>query len=517
MAAAVMVALLGPLAGSALAHATLLETTPGNDAMLERAPEEVLLRFDEGVDTFEGSVRVLDRDGERVDRGRVVRREGGAVIAAAVDAGGTGTHTVVWRVVGSDGHDRSGSFIFHVGSRTGAAPIDMGSQRSVDVLAVIARWLALLGSLTTVGGALVASAVSSSGAVRARLRTAVAIAATTAAAAVVALLFTQAAAASGRSLADALGVTWDLTVGTRTGVLTLLRLGALAAAAALAVLAPAWRRAPWAPAVAGAVALVATSATGHAWTAERRSLAVGADVVHLGAAAMWVGGLVAVAAVWRHTADQEGVMKRFSAAAVIAAAAVLVTGAISGFEQVGSLTALLDTAYGRLLLVKLAGFAGLVWLGWENRRVYLPRFADTASSLIRNVRLEIGIATVVVAVTAVVVGQAPAKATYSRPYEGTTSVADLTVQVQVDPSRTGANDIHMYFFDDRGAAANVDAVELTAAIGDIPPRRLDVTPIAPSHVSAYGAALTSPGTWTFQATIVRAGTPRTVSFEVPIK
>lgn len=510
--------LVGRWARPAAAHATLLETTPANDELVERAPTEVRLRFDEGVDTFDGSIRVFDSAGDRVDRGQVRRQQEGAVVVAAIDARRQGTYTVAWRVVGSDGHDRSGSFVFHLGTRTGAADIDDGPDPLVAVLDYVARWAALAGALVAVGAVVLGSATRVEVAAGSRLRLLAVGGAVAAAAALAVLLVTQAASATGRSLPDALTLTWDLASGTRTGKLALVRLAALAAAGVLAWFGWVWRRAPWATALAGAVAFVATSASGHAWIAERRWLAVIADVAHLGAVAVWVGGLVAVAAVFGSVEDRPRLLRRFSAAALAAAGVVAASGTVSGYEQVGSLAALTGTAYGRLLLAKVAGFAGLVWLGWANRRRLLPALERSPAALVRNIRAEIGIAAAVLAVTAVLLGQAPARVSYSQPFAATESVADLTVQINVSPARAGSNLIHLYFFDATGVVAEqVDAVEVTAATGTIPPRRLTVTPVTPSHVSLYDAALAAPGTWRLDVTVVRGGTPSTVTFEVPIR
>lgn len=511
-------ALLGPWARPAAAHATLLETTPSNDEVIERAPAEVRLRFDERVDTFDGSIRVFDSTGDRVARGQVRQLEDGAVVVAAIDASRRGTYTVAWRVVGSDGHERSGSFVFHLGDRTGAADIDDGTDPLVTGLDYLARWAALAGGLTAVGAAALATAAKRERAAGRRLRTLAVVSATAGAVAVAVLLVTQAASATGRSLPGGLGVTWELASGTRTGKLTLARLVALVVAAVLAWLGWVWRRAPWAPVVAVAVSFTATSASGHAWTAERRGLAVVTDVAHLGAVAVWVGGLVAVAAVFGAVEDRPRLLRRFSGVALVAAVVVAASGTVSGYEQVGSLGALTGTGYGRLLLAKVAGFAGLVGLGWLNRRRLLPALERSASVLVRNVRAEVGIAAAVLAVTAVLIGQAPARVTYSQPYAATESVANLTVQINVTPARTGTNTIHLYFFDATGVATEqVDAVEVTAATGTIPPRRLAVTPVSPSHVSLYNAALTAPGTWRLAVTVVRAGRPSTVTLEVPIR
>jgi hypothetical protein len=82
----------------------------------------------------------------------------------------------------------------------------------------------------------------------------------------------------------------------------------------------------------------------------------------------------------------------------------------------------------------------------------------------------------------------------------------------------GVNDVHLYFFDASGTQSEpVDAVEVTAAIGAIPARRLTVTPVTSSHVSALGASLSAPGTWLLQVTTARVGVLTTFSIEVPIR
>src|SRR3954467_12496969 len=63
------VALLVLLAGairptSAAAHATLVQTTPADQQVLETQPREVTLKWSEAVDLGEHAVRLLDSAGE---------------------------------------------------------------------------------------------------------------------------------------------------------------------------------------------------------------------------------------------------------------------------------------------------------------------------------------------------------------------------------------------------------------------------------------------------------------------
>jgi len=47
-------------AQAAYAHATLLSSSPEDDAVLQRSPSRVVLRFSESVETPFGALRVLD-------------------------------------------------------------------------------------------------------------------------------------------------------------------------------------------------------------------------------------------------------------------------------------------------------------------------------------------------------------------------------------------------------------------------------------------------------------------------
>ena len=518
--------LAGPLASRADAHATLVGTAPADDEVVDRVPEQVELRFDEPVEVVDGGIKVIDPSGDRADQGRVETSDDGAVLVVPIDGAGSneGTYTVAWRVVSEDSHNLSGSFVFHVGVRTGAAELDDGSSTLVDVVGGLGRWAAFAGAFVVVGAAVLALALSAGeavdGAFRRRLRRLTAAGAVLGAVGVAAMLVSQAADASGRSLVDAVGLTPDLALDTRTGVLTVYRLGVLVVAALLARV-PLTARLPALAGAGGAVSLVLASLTGHAWTAPNRALSVPTDVVHLLAAAVWVGGLVALVVTMRVAADRTTLVRRFSNVALVSVAAVGLSGTISGVVQVRYLDALFSTGYGQLLLAKVAGFLLLVALGFVNRQVLLPRIEKAFASLTLSVRGEVVVAVAVLAVTAVLINQPPARDQQASGPITLTAVAqdaDATVELQVDPAEVGVNDLHLYFYDESGTAPlTVDAVEVTAATGDLPPRRLTVTPISPSHVSALDASLSSPGTWTIQVVAIAAGLPATFTLEVPLR
>lgn len=115
-----------------------------------------------------------------------------------------------------------------------------------------------------------------------------------------------------------------------------------------------------------------------------------ADVVHLIAAAAWVGMLVplslTLAAAGRDPAAGAAVTfghratTRFSNVGVAAVAALLVTGSINTFYLADSVPALTGTEYGRLLLVKVALFLAMIAMAAINRQRLTPRLAAAASA-----------------------------------------------------------------------------------------------------------------------------------------
>ena len=139
-----------------------------------------------------------------------------------------------------------------------------------------------------------------------------------------------------------------------------------------------------------------------------------AQWVHLLAVGCWVGGLPwLLLAIRGSTGDERAkVVSRFSTMAGAALAAVIVTGLARAAVEVGSLSALTGTRYGRLLLLKLALVLVIVGLGALSRYRSVPavRRRGDVRPLRQSVVAEIAVAAAILAVTAVLSGSAPAKA-----------------------------------------------------------------------------------------------------------
>jgi copper transport protein len=167
---------------------------------------------------------------------------------------------------------------------------------------------------------------------------------------------------------------------------------------------------------------------GHAGTHAPSGVLISSDTLHVVSMSCWLGGLVVLLVVVPYairalapddrTRLLAGVVRRFSRLAMVAVSLLLLSGIVQSVVLVGSVPALVDTAYGRLVLAKIALFLALIALGAYNQRRLLPRLRTLAAEgqdpgragavLRRSIALEVGFALIVLAVTSVLVVTEPA-------------------------------------------------------------------------------------------------------------
>lgn len=519
------------------AHATLQDTSPADDALVEAVPAAVLLRFDEPVSATTGAVQVISPAGDRVD-GAVEETDGGRSISIGVVGNDRGTYTVAYRVVSNDGHTITGSFVFHVGERTGAATIDQTIPIETSAVGGVGRWLGYAGAAVAVGAALLLALLrrgrtgDGDGASR-RLGTLILAGTAAGALGTTAAVVAQTASTTGRSLAGALGLVAEVAGDSRPVAVALLRAAVLVGVALVGL--AAWaRRLPGVLVGTGVVVAAAGllgPVAGHPWTGHPRTLAVSADGLHLVAASAWLGMLAALVVAAPVLADPDRAVHLVSRVALVAAGVVAVSGTASAWLLLGSIDALRETASGQLVALKVLGFGLIMALGWVNRTRLVPLLRRVVEGggpspaaglarrrLLQLVRAEVLVGALVLAVTAGLVNQPPGRDVVSQPYEDVRTVDDLSFRMQVLPARPGDNTIHVYLTDTSGQPVRFDALEVTVARDGIPKRRLGgVTPVSPDHASVYGASLPRPGTWSVVATVVTVAASAEFHFEVPVR
>jgi copper transport protein len=431
-ATVVLVGVLG-FASAASAHAQLLGTSPANGAVLTSAPAEVVLTFGEAVQAPPTAIEVYSAAGQRVRTGPVGHPAGRAdQVEASLPRSMGGTYVVSWRVISADTHPVQGAFSFSVGAPSAGTAVGALEQhllasrhpsRGLGILTGTLRTIILLAVLSAIGG--VALLVRwPEGLRRLEVRAILIAAAALAAAASVAAVLVQGPYDAGRPIGNAmrsevltpvLHSNFGLGAGVRIGSALLLVAGVLWGSAAERGARPAQRgrgavtdgavATPQPPAhqqgarrragrllplwlvvaLAGCAGLmVSLSLSGHATTGRWEPWAFAVDLIHGGSAAVWVGGLIVLAAVLYgpgsggDAGELGGVVRRFSTTATWAVALIVASGVFQAWRQLGSWKALTTTDYGTILLLKVTVVIAAIEAGWFSRRWVARRLLSAA-------------------------------------------------------------------------------------------------------------------------------------------
>lgn len=543
---------LAALAAPAAAHAVLTQTSPVDGSVLDEAPAEVTLRFNEPVSVPPRGIRLYDESAEQVSVGSDTASAPDEIVVPVDGELADGVYILTWRVVSADGHLVRGAFLFAAGVDTAvdegtfAAIFSDASANRWTLAGAVVRTVAFLARLLAAGGTFFLAtvwrrpaegrqAVASDGelaaAVDRRLRRFGVWAAAGAAAATIALLAVQVGSLAGTGLAGMFDreVLVEVTA-SPFGIGMVVRTAALVA---LATLLSRWPDRTLYAAVAGAVAVASFVLVGHSAVTQPRWFAGLADVTHVAAAAVWFGGLVALGAVlwWqRREADASvsaAAVSRYSQVAAGALAAVAVSGGGLAWLEVRALRALLTTPYGQVLVAKLALVALIMAVAAYNRYRLVPAVRDVERLgagrrlLRRTVAVEAGLMVAVIAVTSVLVSLQPAReaAGVGGVFTTDVTVADHTLNVTVDPNRAGTNEIHLYLLDQTGRPVDAQDVTLRFAMPeqDIGPLEREPAVAGPGHWLHTGPELQIAGTWQIEAVVTMSRFERetaTVTFTV---
>jgi copper resistance protein D len=345
------------------------------------------------------------------------------------------------------------------------------------------------------------------------------------------LLFT-AASMSGQPLPEvyAQDVLWTVLTQTDFGNDWLARLvcGCILAVLCVRLLSASGTKSVWlkGAAVIAAACLAGSLAwAGHANGAQGLEGIIhpAADFLHLVAAAAWVGTLVPLAMLLTMSgqdADALAIVRiatsRFSTLGIVSVATLLLTGSVNTWYLVGSVPALTVSAYGRLLLIKLVLFAGMVGIAAFNWSQLTPRLAQNADGaavqkarwgLRRNAAIEALFGAVIIGIVAVL-GTLPPGSHAAHHHEVNEVVPpDASFQhihseggmadVIIEPGRVGTARVTIHLLNDDLETLTAQAVTLTLAAPTPAAKPITRTALqnADGLWSVDGVALTEPGNW----------------------
>ncbi|MFN8440058.1 MAG: copper resistance protein CopC [Caldilineaceae bacterium] len=549
------------------AHALLTRSLPEAGAELATAPASIELWFSEPLETKFSNAHIEDAQGNQLGNGESqVDANDLTHMTLHVSGLAPGVYTVVYRSLSqADGHEWLGSFPLVILNADGSRPAGAEAVHKADTAqqellpgfgAVVSRWLSLLGSMLLVGVLLlkqIANLRPTSSVVpgkplaktakfQAVLRRSITLGINTGMVMLGLGVVSQIVVMSS-ALNENNGLT-ELLLQTNSGKLLCVRL--LLAGAWLAIVLV-WGKGQnlvieW-PLFALSLAILATFSLGsHAAAVVGSGWAMLVDFVHLGAAAIWLGGLTLLALLlWNlrgQPAKEDGIalrqtVQRFSAVATLAVFVLACSGLFSTLVQLKSLDLLWTSLYGWVLLAKLALMAFTLVIALLNHRLVRDSASDSASawqssqyrSFLRQVWSESLLGLVLMLVVAVLV-QTPipqlASTSEAKDYFETILTADdLNIHMQILPNQVGENQYitHLYHTDG-SSIGEVQMVRLsfehqTAQLGQ---SDLVLNDQGNGILNGKGAYLNRAGPWNVSVYIRRRGMDDTLvktSVEVP--
>lgn len=411
--AAVAMAVVFAAADPAGAHAFLVRTSPQAGERLASSPSALTLEFSGSIVPGSAELSVRTPTGSAVGAGPAGLFNQGTAVGAALPPALSGVHVVSWRVLAEDGHLALGEFAFGVGRGGRLSAASATASTPVSWPAVAATWLLLAGVALALGGLGSETFVWRPVAREHGLevpRAPIAAGLLLALAGATWQVLLVAAAQAGRGAGGLDAPAWRAALTTRPGLLAAATVALLAyalwlvplrrmrALALLPLLGVAW-----------VVALRGHSGTSGTWWA------VPANALHLTAAGLWVGALLHLVLVFRRMDREESrsmavaAARRYAGLALGLVVVALAGGTATAFAEFTRPAELVETAYGRVLLVKLLLVLAALALALAARRRALPANPGVRFSLLRGLtRGEAAALLAAVGASALLVNVAPA-------------------------------------------------------------------------------------------------------------
>lgn len=579
--AAVGFVILVMAGSSASAHAQLEGSDPGAGDILQVAPTQVSLTFGEPIEFAANAIKVFNDHLARISTGPVtaVGPDASRIRVTLPSGLGRGTYTVSWDVSSDDTHPVSGSFAFSIGAPsvvTGAVP-DSARNNLAGLLLGIARGGGYLGLALGPGLLLVVCLLWRPGLVDPRTKRLLYAGMTLLALSTVGEMLLQGVWASGRPLSaiwsspqtlDTHSRKFDqlhafrlyLLVAFGTALAATLarqpsgpplspRAGRAGAAGRVRATSTEAEMAPPGPPRGEMLALVGVAATsaallatwafaGHAATGEAVPLALAANLAHVFAMTLWLGGLALIAVILRpadRAADLATMLPRFSRLAFACVATLVATGTFQAWREVGSVGALTSTEYGHVLMAKLLGVLTLIVLGNGARRWVQRHLTSSPRSRIplgaagvvpatvmtfqpleygrpelgrlrRGILAEVAIAAAVLGITTALVVIVPGRQDYARPFHRAVSASGLTVVLDIASPKVGDAILHVKVTTADGRSQPISSLSGAISLASPQSGPLPLRLRSPGGASASGienvdVSLPARGQWTLQLSV----------------
>jgi len=351
----------------ASAHAYIVKSTPSENEIMNQSPGKVAIQFDEEIQAAFHSLKVVDQTGKRVDQNDAhINKKNQAMIEASLKPKlQDGTYTIQWNVISSDGHPISGTIPFQIGdaAKSGQQAVATTTGYTPHADMIIIRWLFYLSCSLFIGSLFFCFFIYKgksfpfTNKVFRMLRYSIQ-----------GLFISIILSLPLQTTIDA-GLKWTNAIqfsmlmqtisDTKFGHIWLVQIGLMIILSFITYfIIHSKAKKAWAyTGMLGLLALlVSKTFIGHATSFKYQSIGVTIDFLHMAAAALWIGSLLAIAILLRKKEDETIYwlsIQRFSYWGAAFVVIIVATGVYESFQFIPTVNALFHTLYGQVIITKI--------------------------------------------------------------------------------------------------------------------------------------------------------------------
>ncbi|EDO1159571.1 TPA: copper resistance CopC/CopD family protein [Listeria innocua] len=446
------------------AHAYLENSNPADQSHIKTAPEKVTLVFNEEIEADFPLIEVKDSSGKRVETGKTaVSKKNNHMVEASLPADlKADVYSVSWRVVSADGHAVTGIISFKLGdtkatfqeSEVPSSGVDL--QISSIQKAILYIGFSLFIGVLVFGLGLYPRKEQISEKISGRLKKVTWIALALLGVALFMQLFVQTSITTGVSISESFGPSkLAAFLTTKTGYIWISEFIVWLLLAIFTIM-MFFKNKQWSwfallteSALIGYL-IFAKAQNGHAAASADKIVSITADMLHMIAASVWVGGILVLLFVLPKTGKAREVWSRFAIIAIIAVASILVSGLLMAVMNIGQMSNLFTTNYGKILLFKIGLFLLMALLGLGH---YIYLKLKNKKLPFKTILIELIIGTIILIVASVLTNVQTPPPPAPKAFDETIAAKgeNAKINLRVEPATVGQNQFIITFTSADGA------------------------------------------------------------------
>ena len=477
----------------ASAHAVLDNSVPTSGATLEDSPLQIVLDFDESVESSLGYIKLFSSSGKRVQLPAVKADASDASIVRVVPPTlEQDSYVAVYRVISADGHPVEGAITFRVGagavsnlaSVIETALQDSETSNAVKVAMALMRFISYIAISIVLAGIFF---LLGSDAPRKGLNRAVVLAGSVLGLSTALLYLLHGMNASGGTWGQIANVSVVKDVfATQVGESLFAR---IVVSFLLVSVVARWGK--FVAVFAFATLPFTYAFAGHAAVDSPAALTIALLALHVAAVGVWCGGLILLMFV--KDIRTTPIVEWFSQRAAILIAVVVATGVVQALLLMDGIGNLTKTSYGKALIAKVCVVGIMLICAAIVRR----RFYESGVSRLRAVLCaEVVVGLVVLSITSGMVAASPRPTVSNAPFSTALVQGDVIANITISPPRVGESEMHVIVSPPNGSLDPVLAIKARFSLvsGSVPPIQAELNAVGPNHFVGY-IQFVYPGEW----------------------